>query len=451
VAATALDPGGVSYEEFVRLHAEEFRRYLSTVLGRAAEDRGGRVAVDDALQEGLLRIHAEWPELLQVRDEERDRRLYRCLRDAAGEALRAEHGRREHRGQRPRIVSVDFGALHDSSDAQPMADRELTAAVLGAMARELAGDRRDAEARAMLDRAVLMAGLRALTEREAVVLIAADYLGYDQHQLAERLGMGFAPMRRELFDARNLFYTVVRHAAGIEVEQEERARLVAYLAGELTGKERWVAGRHLRHCEACQALEREQRVFGRDAFGVLSPLPFVFGAKVLVRRSGVKASILGVGGGAGGLLAQAGAAKALAIVVGVLGVGVGASAWLAERHEQPAHHDRAVTVTAGGVVAPADGMWRKAELPSVPNAQHKNTHKKTAKKKLTSHNRHRSSSTRTASSDNAATPPSATTSPPPATTSPPSTSGQQATPGSSSTGSGSGSSSSGGDGEFFGG
>ena len=450
MAATALDPGGVSYEEFVRLHAEEFRRYLSTVLGRAAEGRGGRVAVDDALQEGLLRIHAEWPELLQARDEERERRLYRCLRDAAGEALRAEHGRRGHRGQRPRIVTIDFGALHDSSDAQPMADRELTAAVLGAMARELVSDRRDAEARAMLDRAVLMAGLRALTEREAVVLIAADYLGYDQHQLAERLGMGFAPMRRELFDARNLFYTVVRHAAGIEVEQEERARLVAYLAGELRGRERWVAGRHLRHCEACQALEREQRVFGRDAFGVLSPLPFVFGAKVLVRRSDVKASILGVGWGTGGLLGQAGAAKALAIVVGVLGVGVGVSAWLAERHEQPAHHTRAVT--AAGVVAPAGGMWREATLPSVPSVQHKSTHhKKATKKKTTSHKRHRSNSMGASSSSDATASPSATTSPPPATTSPPPTSGQRATPGSSSTGSGSGSSGSGGDGEFFGG
>jgi hypothetical protein len=63
VAATALDSGGVSYEDFVRLHAEEFGRYLTTLLGREAEGHGGRVAVDDTLQEALLRIHAEWPEL----------------------------------------------------------------------------------------------------------------------------------------------------------------------------------------------------------------------------------------------------------------------------------------------------------------------------------------------------------------------------------------------------
>jgi DNA-directed RNA polymerase specialized sigma24 family protein len=105
VAATALDSGGVSYEEFVRVHAEEFERYLSTLLGHEAEGRGGRVAVDDTLQEALLRIHAEWPELRQAGDHERDRRLYRCLRDAAGEALRSEHGRRVTRTDRPRVVT----------------------------------------------------------------------------------------------------------------------------------------------------------------------------------------------------------------------------------------------------------------------------------------------------------------------------------------------------------
>jgi hypothetical protein len=41
----------------------------------------------------LLQIYEEWPELQDAHDDERDRRLYRCLRDAAGQALRAEHGR----------------------------------------------------------------------------------------------------------------------------------------------------------------------------------------------------------------------------------------------------------------------------------------------------------------------------------------------------------------------
>jgi DNA-directed RNA polymerase specialized sigma24 family protein len=438
VAATALDSGGVSYEEFVRLHAEEFQRYLHTVLGHEVEGRGGRVAIEDTLQEGLLRIHAEWPELQQAGDLERDRRLYRCLRDAAGEALRSEHGRRDDRGERPRIVTFDFGALRDSSDVQSMAERELTAAVLGTMARDLAADQRDSDARAMLSRAVLLAGLRALSEREAVVLIAADYLEQNQHQLADKLGLSFEALRQTLFGARKIFYSLIRHAAGIELEEEERARLAAYLAGELTGAEKREARRHLRHCQACQALQREQRVFGRDAFGLLSPLPFIFGAKVLVKRSGAKGAVLGSGGGASGLLGQAGAAKALAVVVGVLGTGVGASAWLAERHEQPLRHDQIAPAPA--VLTPAGGMRRPA-LPSSQSAQHKST--KTTKKS-TSAKHHRASST--TGSTNTTT---QSSTPSTAASSPPAGNGQTA-PATSSSSSGSSGSKPGG-GEFFGG
>ena len=48
----------------------------------------------------------------------------------------------------------------------------------------------------MLDRGVLVAGLRALTEREAVVLIAVDDLDWDQQQLADRLSIGFGASRQ---------------------------------------------------------------------------------------------------------------------------------------------------------------------------------------------------------------------------------------------------------------
>jgi DNA-directed RNA polymerase specialized sigma24 family protein len=284
VAATSLDPVEQSYEDFVALHTDRFGAYLRGVLGRAAEGQGGRVAVDDTLQEALLQIYAKWPELQQLRDEERDRRLYRYLRDAAGRALRAEHGQLREGSGRPRVIAFDFTAAQVSGAEQSTHERELTSAILGAMVRDLAAGERDRDARAMLDRGILVAGLRALSEREAVLLIAADHLGWDQHQLAERLGMGFAHLRRTLFEARKVFYALVRHAVGLEVEEEERARL----AGELAGKEKREARRHLRHCRACQELQREQRVFGRDAFGVLSPLPFIFGAGVLVKRSAIQ-------------------------------------------------------------------------------------------------------------------------------------------------------------------
>jgi DNA-directed RNA polymerase specialized sigma24 family protein len=366
VAATSLDPVDTSYEDFVALHADRFGAYLRGVLGRAAEGRGGRVAVDDTLQEALLQIYAKWPELQELRDEERDRRLYRYLRDAAGQALRAEHGQLREGSGRPRVIAFDFSAAQVSGVEQSAHERELTSAILGAMVRDLAAAERDRDARAMLDRGILVAGLRALSEREAVLLIAADHLGWDQHQLAERLGMGFAHLRRTLFEARKVFYALVRHAVGLEVEEEERARLAAYLAGELVGKEKREARRHLQHCRACQELQREQRVFGRDALGVLSPLPFIFGAGVLAKRSAIKGATLG-GGSGSGLFAQAGAAKATAVVVGLLGIGVGTTAWLARDAELPPQG----SLPAPGYVAPPPGMKRTTVATSTPAAHEK--------------------------------------------------------------------------------
>lgn len=66
MALTTPDPVEGSYEDFVRLHADRFGGYLRGMLGRQAEGRGGRVPVDDTLQEALLQIYEEWPELQDV-------------------------------------------------------------------------------------------------------------------------------------------------------------------------------------------------------------------------------------------------------------------------------------------------------------------------------------------------------------------------------------------------
>jgi DNA-directed RNA polymerase specialized sigma24 family protein len=333
VALTTPDPIEGSYEDFVRLHADRFSGYLRGMLGRQAEGRGGRVPVDDALQEALLQIYEEWPELQDVHDDERDRRLYRCLRDAAGQALRAEHGRADRTTARVRVVPFDFDRLGVGEyDELPVRERELAASVLGTMVRDYADG--EGEARAVIDRGILVAGLRALSEREAVVLLAVDYLRWDQHALAERLGLGFEAMRKTLFEARKVFYALVRHAAGLDLDDEERGRLAAYLAGELKGPEKRAARRHLQHCKACQGLQREQAVFGRDALGLLAPLPFLSGATVLAKRSVVKGSG-GTGGAAVGIFAQPGAAKATAIVASVLALGLGYAAWLARDADAP--------------------------------------------------------------------------------------------------------------------
>ena len=113
-----------------------------------------------------------------------------------------------------------------------------------------------AERHAVLDRGIFVVGLSALSEREAVILLAVDYLGWNQRALAQRLGLGYESLRVTLFEARTVFSALARHAAGIEADDEERGRLTAYLAGELTGHERRMARRHLQNCKVCQGRMR---------------------------------------------------------------------------------------------------------------------------------------------------------------------------------------------------
>jgi DNA-directed RNA polymerase specialized sigma24 family protein len=341
-----------SYEAFFRAHVEEFSRFLAGVLGSSADTRGGRAGVADTLQEAMLRILGEWGELETVGEDERARRLYRCLRDAAGEALRREHGRRGARHGRPRVVAYDFGALEADGEELEPRERELTVAVLGAIVRDLADGTDGAERRALLDRGVLLAGLRALSEREAVVMIAVDRLGWDQRELADRLGVDFGRLRETLFVARKLFYGVVRHAVGVEIDDSERAHLHAYLAGELVGRERRLTRRHVQHCRACQALVREQRVFTNGAQQLLAPLPFVTAAHVLSRPATIKSATASGATVGVGLLGQPGAAKALAATLAMLGTGVGVNAWLSIGAEQRPHAAAALTREPTPLAAP---------------------------------------------------------------------------------------------------
>lgn len=350
-----------SYEDFYREHADRFTAFLAHALGRSREGGGGRVDVADTLQEAMLRTLEHWPELEQIADAERDRRVYRYLRDAAGEALRREHGRVAPRHQRAHVIAFDFGQLHVSEDAPSSREQELTASVLGAMAGDLAASAQASARREVLDRAVLLAGLRALGEREAVVFIAVDYLERDQDELAAELGLGFGALRSTLFEARRVFYGVVRHAAGIELDEEERARLHAYRAGELVGRERRVARRHLQSCASCQALVRETTRFGERAQSILAPLPFLAGAGALVGRTPPKAGAATGGGVGGGLLGQPGAAKALAATVGVLTLGVGAGGWLAEGRDPI---DRAVLEVPSGLIVKTALVKVAARAPS---------------------------------------------------------------------------------------
>jgi DNA-directed RNA polymerase specialized sigma24 family protein len=427
-----------SYEEFVAACTEQFSRYLRRVLDRSAEGRGGRVGVEDTLQDALVRIYDRWPELSTLPYGERDRVMYRCLRDAAARALRQEYGNRQRTAPRPRLIPYDFAALEAGDEDRPVRERELTAAVLGGLVRELAGDEASS---AVLGRAVLLAGLRALTEHEAVVVIAVDHLGWDQERLAEHLGVGFSTMRRTLRVARTLLAMTIRHAAGIEVDDQEQAQLAAYRAGELKGAERRAVARHLRSCRACQILDAQRHAFGPGAAQVLVPLPFLAAGEVLVKGSVIKTAPAGVGGGVG-LLAQPGAAKVAAAVMSLLVAGGATAAVLAAHSQQHGHLPRpAPVITATSGFPPPGGMRRIEPPPAADPSPSRHHHKQPAKTK-----KRATPASSTALGRRSASTPQTTTRQTTTATTPPA--GQNGTPSSSSSSSGS-STSSGSSCEFF--
>jgi len=405
-----------TFETFYDSHVREFASFLTRFLGSDAEEHGGRLSIEDALQTGAMRIYNEWPTMRDIAPAERDRYAYRCLRSAVLDALRSEYGRRGGDTARPWVSAYDFTALDEDEEDLPAREREMTAAVLGAIARSVAEDRTDE--RAMLDRAVLLAGLRVLTAREATVLVAVDGDGANQRALAERLGIDPGTVYEALFNARKLFYSIVRHAAGIEVDDEERARLYAYEDGELKGKEKRLARRHLRHCQSCQALLRERRRFGKSAHRVLSGLPFVLGGTALAKKSAVKGAAVVPASSASaagkGLFAQAGAAKALGSTVAILAVGVGAGAWLSITHApgggaNPPAGPATVSLDVAAVGAPLTAPKPHKKPAASKKRKSKPPHHATKKRKRTS----RSSSS---SSSSSATP---QTSPPPTPVTPP--------------------------------
>jgi len=454
-----------SFDELYAANVAGFRRYLR---GRLSSEGSPVIDPEDALQEAMADAFARWQEVESAPPGERERRLYRLVRDAASEALRKEYGRRD-RPQRPGTVLFDFGSLDsDDEDLEPR-DRDLTVTILGQLARDLAESVEDqVERRVLLDRAILLAGLRALTEREIVVLVAVERRGWDQVALARELDLSVEQVYASLFMARKLFYGLLRHAVGVELDEEERGRLHAFLDGTLRGRDKRLTSRHIRHCQACQALIRQEKGFTERARHVLSPLPFLLAAGALTGKviksttaaagAGAASATSAAAGTARGLLSQAGAAKALAATFAILGVGVAAAGWLSfEKAPRPvADAEAQVTADAAGstltVSSPGPALRRPVNKKAKPSStQKKSTHPKRKKKTTAGAGASTTSGNNTPTPSSQTAPPSAD--PPSSVDSTPAASDSGGADAGGASSGGGGSSSGGGSsqGEFFGG
>ena len=188
---------------------------------------------EDALQDALVDVWVEcrekgWPE-----DPVESRRfLFRQLRDAAIDAVRARRGRDN---TRPDVVPVDFGDLGGSGGDEP---RDALAASIGAHLASQALERDDDPG--FLTRGLLVGAFAALTERQKQIVFRRDVHKDTPAELAEHLGVSETLIRQDHFHGLRTLRDLIAHAA-VEVESfpaEERERLYAFLDGTMPKGER---------------------------------------------------------------------------------------------------------------------------------------------------------------------------------------------------------------------
>ena len=224
--------GHESFEDFYGRHRGALRAYMSRHLR-------GRIELDDAMQEGLIRISSAFDDWAPE-----DRLAYakRALRCAAYDGLRRELGT----DARPEVIVLDPSAWDAAGDR-----------AAGATARALDGlaHGRPTGQTEVVERGALFDLLRVLRPEEVRVLFGIAHVGNTPLEVAARLGLSPGRVAYLYDEARWLLRSLVRHARGDEPSRSERRALVDLKHGRLTGRERRRARRHLDHCVACRSTE----------------------------------------------------------------------------------------------------------------------------------------------------------------------------------------------------
>lgn len=126
----------------------------------------------------------------------------------------------------------------------------------------------------VFERSILVTALAALSKPQQLVVWAHVQGGVPHRQIAEQLSTPESPINeqgvKELYlRAMKIMRPLIEHAAGLELDDHERARLHAYLDGTLSRRESAVFRQHLTGCDTCRryidletgARERAARVF----------------------------------------------------------------------------------------------------------------------------------------------------------------------------------------------
>ncbi len=344
--------GRASFQAFVDEHRHLMSDYIARRMRGTPE-----LSPEDALQDALIRMWQQWRHW-PADPERREVYMRQALKVAAVDAIRARYGRNLNR---PREYPVNFADLDRCVPSEPGAQaivRELGLAIARESLERPPG-RRD------IERSVLVAAFAALTDFERRVLFMTAR-GDNGAQIASDLGVRHQLVRETLMRSRRLVRSLIEHADAGKVSQQEARRLWDLRDGNLGGRPKREAQRHLDHCTTCQRLAGIEDTVSQSGVRVFLPLPIAaaLAANGLARNGAAGASVgAGQTGGAPGLAATgagllSGVTAKAAVALGVFALG-GSIAGTAKIYRD---RDRPVPVEPSPLRAstPAPGPSRSA-------------------------------------------------------------------------------------------
>jgi len=395
--------GRASFQEFVDEHRHLMSDYIARRMRGTPE-----LSSEDALQEALIRIWQQWRHWPQD-PERREVYMRQALKVAAVDAIRARYGRNL---SRPREYPVNFADLDRCVPAEPGAHaivRELGLAI-ARESLEHQPDKRD------IERSVLVAAFAALTDLERRVLFMTAR-GDNGAQIASELGVRHQLVRETLMRSRRLVRSLIEHADAGKVSPAEARRLWNLRDGNLSGRPKREAQRHLNHCTTCRRLAGIEDTVSSAGVRVFLPLPaaMALAAKGVAGSAASGASASGgstaPAGGAlaatgGGLLSGATAKAAVALGVLALGGSLAGTGKLYRDRDRPQPVSRPALAAAARPTG-AQQVRRQARKPAIAKARSHRVRKparRTTNPAVTTASRRTTASTRALATPRTASP-----------------------------------------------
>ena len=204
--------------------------------------------------------------------------MRQALKVAAVDAIRARYGRNM---TRPREYPVNFADLDRCVPAEPSSQaivRELGLAI-ARESLERRPEHRD------IERSVLVAAFAALTdfERRVLFMTARGDNGARSHATSACATSWCA---RRSMRSRRLMRSLIEHADAGKVSADEARRLWNLRDGDLSGRPKREAQRHLDHCTTCKRLAGVEDAVSSAGVRVFLPLP----AAIALATKGLAAS-----------------------------------------------------------------------------------------------------------------------------------------------------------------